>query len=240
MITYLLLLGFAAGETLKSMHRRVGSPSSLLFYGAAAVVLCSARPCVAESRITVQLFGGGAWNASTPLTISQEGQADVEISARWETKPFVQPFYWAVRVSLEQRTGAWELQLIHDKLYLADPPREVGSFEITHGFNLVTLNRSFPLGGGFSGRAGLGLVVAHPESTVRGEYDGGGYGLTGPVFLAGAGWQLPLSRYLFVSAEAVVTAAYASVPVARGTASLWNVALHGLVGIGVRFGGPLP
>jgi hypothetical protein len=236
----------AVEEARMSVQPRRSRPAFLLSGIAVTLLLISSHPARAQHRFTFQVFGGGAWNASTPLTIRQQGRPDVEISADWETKPFVQPLYWAVRASLEGRSGAWELQLLHDKLHLAHEPPEVGAFEITHGFNLVTLGRSFPLSKGFTARAGAGVVLAHAESTVRGEHEGnagnlgGGYELTGPVFLAGAGWQLPLSRYLFVSAESLVTAAHARVPVARGDATFWNVALHGLIGLGVRFGSPLP
>jgi len=235
----------AATEAPMSV-RRVRDPASLLAWLAAAVLLAIPQPARGESRFTFQFFGGTAWNVPSTLTVRQEGQPDVSLTAHWETRPFVNPIYWAVKASLETRSGAWELMLIHDKLYLSNGPTEIGTFEVTHGFNLVTLGRSWPLGAGFSVRAGAGLVVAHAESTVRGEYEGdagnlgGGYELTGPVLLAGAGWQLPLSRLFFVSAEALVTAAYARVPVARGDAVFWNVAFHGLVGLGVRFGGPLP
>ena len=227
-----------------SVRRRFLVPvlSGLVAFLSAAV----SRPALGESRFTLQFFGGAAWNVPMTLTVHQDGRPDVGFTAHWETRPFVQPLYWAVKASLEQRSGAWEILLIHDKLYLPNGPTEIGSFEITHGFNLVTLGRSWPLGSGFSVRAGAGLVLAHAETTVRGESAGsagnlgGGYELTGPVLLGGAGWQLPLSRYFFVSAEGLVTAAYARVPIARGDAVFWNVAFQGLLGLGVRFGGPLP
>ena len=229
-----------------SVRRRRIRPASFLCGIAGAILLFASHSVRAQHRFTFQVFGGGAWNATTPVTIHQEGHPDLDFTAHWETKPFVQPFYWAVKASLEDRSGAWELQLLHDKLYLTHEPPEIAAFEVSHGFNFVTLARSFPLGKGFTARAGAGAVLAHAESTVRGEPEentgnlGGGYELTGPAFLAGAGWQLPLSRYFFVSAEALVTAAHARVPVARGDATFCNVALHGLIGLGVRFGGPLP
>ncbi len=229
-----------------SIRRRAIRLLPLLSGIAAALLLLASHPVRAQHRFTFQASGGGAWNASLPVTVRQAGQPDIDFTADWETKPFTGPFYWVVKASLEDRSGAWELQLLHDKLYLSDEPTEVEAFEVTHGFNLLTLARSFRLGKGFSFRGGAGAVLAHAETTVRGEHEGsagnlgGGYELTGPVFLAGAGWELPLSRYFFLSAEALVTAAYAKVPVARGDATFWNVALHGLIGLGVRFGGPLP
>ena len=209
------------------------------------LALLLAFPAESQHRFVLQLSGGGAWNARTPVTLEQEGEPDLDFSASFETRPFEQPLYWALKASLQDRKGAWELQLLHHKLYLTDPPPQVQHLEVTHGFNLVTFGRSFPLGSGFAARAAAGVVVAHTESVVRGSYEGGsgtfsGYELAGPAFFGGAGWQRPLGRHFLLSAEAAVSAARARVSVARGHATFWNVAAHALVGLGFRFGGPLP
>ncbi len=215
------------------------------FLPALVGALAVAGPAAAdERRVTFQAFGGGAVNAPASLTVSQDGQPDIEETVTFKTKPFESPFYWALRLGLEDRAGAWELQVLHDKLYLDDPPAGIDHFEVTHGFNLVTLGRAFSLGHDLSARVGAGAAVTHTEASVRGEWSGGdgtfsGYEVAGPVVLAGLGWQLPLGRHFFVSLEAAASVAYVRVSVSRGHASFWNVAGHGLLGLGVRFGGPL-
>ncbi|MGE5715072.1 MAG: hypothetical protein ACM369_00340 [Acidobacteriota bacterium] len=196
-----------------------------------------------EHRVTFEVFGGGAVNAPSDLVVSQDGQPDIDETVTFRTKPFEQPLYWAVRLGLEDRAGAWELQLVHDKLYLDGPPAGIDRFEITHGFNLVTLGRAFFLGRGLSVRASAGAAVTHSESTVRGESMGGGgslseYELGGPAFLVSAGWRLPVGRCLFLTVEGALSVARVRVSVAHGHATFWNAAAHGLVGLGIRFGGP--
>lgn len=50
--------------------------------------------------------------------------------------------------------------------------RHALSFEISHGYHLRTLNRTFP-GRWLLLRAGAGIVLAHTESSVRGLIDNG-------------------------------------------------------------------
>jgi hypothetical protein len=208
-----------------------------------AVCLAQTPAASAEpGRFTLELLGGGAWNASTSLRVEQRGQPEVERRVEWRTRPFEEPVYWAARASIARARGAWELQLVHHKLYASDLPSEVQHFEVSHGFNLVTVARAFELGGGATARIGAGVVLAHAESAVRGQTASGegslgsGYELTGPVLIAGIGWRHPLSRHLFLAVDAQLSAARARVSIAHGTASFRNYAAHGLAGIGGRFG----
>ena len=82
--------------------------------------------------------------------------------------------------------------------------------------------------------------MTHPETTVRGkswEDDGGLNGF----YISGAGGQLALEkRYIIteklsLSLELKMTAAYAEIPIADGTATVPNYAAHGLIGIGYDF-----
>lgn len=210
---------------------------SLLLAPALLLWLAAPRSARAdERRFAVQFLGGGAASLPATLAVSQDGEPDIEHTVTFRTKPFERPIYWALRAALEDPAGAWELQLLHHKLYLDDPPAGIDRFEVTHGFNLVTFGRAFSLGRGFAARVAAGAAVTHTEASVRGAWSEEGYEISGPAFLGGAGWRLPLGRFVFVSVEAAVTAAHARVSVARGHASLWNVAAHGLVGLGVRFG----
>jgi hypothetical protein len=204
------------------------------------VLLFAHAPSLAGGRRSVELLLGTVSNLSTPLTVRQGGEREIDFTARYESRPLSSPLYYTVRLALEDRTGAWELQLVHHKLYLSNPPAEIQHFEITHGYNLLTLNRAFAVRG-TTLRVGAGIVLAHTESTVRGLEgpDGGildtGYRLTGPSLSLGAGRAFAITDDLDVLAEIQATGARARVPVANGTADAPNVALHFLLGLGYRF-----
>jgi hypothetical protein len=199
----------------------------------------------AETRISLDVFGGMAANAPTSLTIQQDGEPSLELTARYDTKAFEPPLYYAVRVSLRHPGRAWEVQFLHHKLLLSNPPDEVQSLEITHGFNIITLNYALetrPL----TLRLGGGLVMPHVSGEVRNRQFssrdgllGSGYRLTGPALLLGAGKRHPLSSHISVNAEAQVTGAWTRTDVGGGSIRTSNVALHVLVGIGysLRAGG---
>lgn len=189
-------------------------------------------------RWSVELLGGTAVNVPMSLRIRQRGTPDLRFVARYETRPWEGSPYYAYRVSRwSQPERAWELELVHHKLYLDDPPSEIQRFEITHGFNLLLLNRAVRRSG-LVLRAGAGVVVAHPESIVRGRALGSDEGgLGGGYHLAGPAVQLALARRIrlgggwALTVEGKATGAYARVPVADGRATVANVAAHGLAGV---------
>lgn len=205
----------------------------------AAVPLCS-TPSAGQSSRSIELFFGTAANLRTPLSVRQEGQPDIEFRARYDTRPLTSPLYYAIRFAFESGGGAWELQLVHHKLHLSNPPEEIQHFEISHGYNVITLNRAFAAGGE-KFRVGAGMVLAHTESTVRGVEDraggvlGTGYRLTGPSLLVGVAKEFAVATDIYIGAEVQLIAARARVPVAEGTATVPNVALHFLLGAGYRF-----
>lgn len=198
------------------------------------------RPAAAQTRIYAEFLGGSSYNLPVPLRVEQTGQPALRITARYDTRGLSRPVYYAVRLALGGEALRWEVELIHQKLHLRNRPPEVQRFEITHGYNLLLLNRVRFLSG-WGLRAGAGVVLPHPESVVRGrvlEEDGGllgwGYHLTGPALQVAATGRLPGRGRLRLRAEAKLTAAYARVPVAGGRAVAPNVALHGLIGLGYR------
>jgi hypothetical protein len=217
----------------------------VLILAAGCIVAVSAAgpaPSHAIELSSFEIFLGGAANLDTTLKVEQEGYPNLDLTASYDTRPFDTPLYWAIRFGFNRRDrGAWELQLVHHKIYLSNPPEEIQNFEITHGFNVLTVNRSFenlPI----TLRVGVGLVLAHPDTIVRGQHrseEGGlfdtGYHLTGPALLAGVGKDLRISSRFFVAIEAQLTASSAEVPIADGDAQAPNVALHGLLGVGYRF-----
>ena len=195
-----------------------------------------------ESVWAFELYTGGTYNFESPLEISQDGEEEIEIdSAEFETRPFEHPLYYAWRVSRWLDTRGWELELVHDKLHLKNKPAEVQGFSISHGFNLLTLNRAWNINK-LIYRVGLGVVIAHPEFKIRGEnfsddegiFDSG-YHLAGPTAQVAVGKRFYVSDNLFVGIEGKLTASYACISVRDIDAEVTNVAIHGLLGLGYEF-----
>lgn len=214
---------------------RAGGYATIL---ALALLVAGPAPARAGGRWAAELHLGGAWNVSTPLLIRQEGRDDLRFDGRWSTRAFDAPLYYVGRLIARDGGRGWAIDLTHHKLFLTDPPAEVRRFEISHGYNLVTVHRLMERGARRFG-VGAGVVVAHPESEVRelglderGGLFGSGYHLAGPTLGALAAW-LPASRAgAYLTAEARLTLSYARVPVAGGDARVPNAALHLTIGAG--------
>jgi hypothetical protein len=207
---------------------------------AAALGALAPSPAAPEERASwgVQVFVGSPLNARSPLTIRQHGEPDLEVRARWRTRPFESPLYYGVGAHRRAGGREWYGELVHHKLYLANPPPEVEEFSVSHGYNLVILGHGREVARGVWARAGAGVVVAHPESTVRGRtlpQDGGpfgrGYHLAGPALSAGVEGRVPLGDRLRLLLGGRVTGAYAVVPVEGGRAHVPNVAFHATAGV---------
>lgn len=206
---------------------------ALLFFSLAA-------PLSAADGWTFQASVGAVANLETPLEIRQDGSEDIELDAEYETRPFEGPLYYSLRAGHWRGTAGWELELIHQKLFLKNRPPEVEQFAISHGYNLITLNRAWDRRR-LLWRLGAGVVLAHPENRVRGRSlpeEGGlfdtGYHLTGPVLQGAVEKRFDLGTHWYLGLEGKVTAARAEVPVAEGEAEVPNIAGHVLLGVGVR------
>jgi hypothetical protein len=195
--------------------------------------------------VSIELFGGTSVSMPMPLDIRQDGYDDLSFTAHYETKAFNKHPYYSVRLGRWDNGKSWEVELVHHKIHLTNNPPEIKHFEVSHGYNLLTVNRAWEVRD-FIYRVGLGVVVAHPESTVRNkefyEMDGGLKG-DGNYYVAGPTAQIAIQKKfgiwggLFGSAEAKFTASYATVPIAEGEAVAPNTAFHFLAGIGYNFGG---
>jgi hypothetical protein len=174
----------------------------------------------------------------TTLTIDQSGEERMSFRAHWATRPYHDGPYFAARFGLWSRRSGWELQFLHHKIYLTNLPPEIDQFEVSHGWNLITIQRA-SRGRVLDWRAGAGPVIAHAEGTVRGrDVDGGGgffshgYYLSGAGALVGTGKSLAISRRFFATAEGQVTLSWARIPIRTGHARTANVAFHLLFGLG--------
>jgi len=200
----------------------------------AAIAVCppaAARAAAGGWSLEARL--GNAWNAPWAPTIRQPGAPTLAPEPRWSTRGLEFPLYYGVRVARRE----WALDLVHHKLHLENPPPEVGSFAISHGYNLLTAQRLGRRGAWRFG-AGAGVVIAHPENQVRGrrlaENRGllrAGYYVAGPTLAALAGYTLDPWPGLGLGAEARATLSHAEVPIAGGYARVPNAALHASVGV---------
>jgi hypothetical protein len=201
------------------------------------VALATPSDAFAVERWVLQIFGGAPLNFNLPLTIHQSGYPDLKVTGKFESRPFEVPWYYALRAGAWNGNRAWELELVHNKLFLEDNPPEIQEFSISHGFNLLTVNRAWEEKG-FIFRAGLGVVITHPETTIRGlssPQDGGiynGYYLSGPTVQGAVEKRFHIWRWLIASVEAKLTASYAWIPIEGGHADVPNLAVHALFGLG--------
>lgn len=197
---------------------------------------------IAQKKFTFELYGGATYNIPLPLTISQSGYPDIKLSgARYYSEPFRSPFYWNWRISYWNDSSCWEFEATHHKLYLENLPPEVTKFDISHGLNLLHINRGWKIRG-FVLRAGLGVVFAHPENTVRGmalstdqAILNWGYYICGVSMHLAAGKRFYIYKNLFAALETRFTGCYAKVQVAGGHADVWSSSLHATFGLGCDF-----
>jgi hypothetical protein len=202
---------------------------------AALVTATLASPPPAGAGWELEALTGTAHNFTTPLTVHQDGFPDFRMDARYDTRPFSGSPYDSARIAWWRGSSGWELQLLHHKLYLANPSPEVSHLEISHGYNMLTVNRAIERGG-FVLRGGAGLVVTFPETTVRGRQRPTlGYDLSGFTAAVGVGRRWPRDARLALSGELKLTFTWATVPVFEGHAEVPNRALHFLLGLGYRF-----
>lgn len=216
---------------------RVALLATLVAPGAALRAQCGTAAWSAE------LFGGSAWHLSMPLLVElPEGRT--RLRARYSTRPFADSPYYSYRLGRTASDGrAIEAEMLHHKLYLENPRAPVERLEVTHGYNLPTVNVAWPAAE-WQLRLGLGVVVAHPEGRIAGRgvgarrtLLGGGYHVAGVTAQAAVGRRYPLARgrvAMTAAPEAKLTASWARVPLERGRLTVPDVSLHALGGVGVR------
>ena len=224
--------------------RGAGTPRATGAAAIAALWLVQSA-CVAAEALAAEwsaaAFLGGAASLRTTLRIEQSGERAIERSAKWSTRAFEPPLYYALRIARAGGDRTWALELVHHKLHLRDRPPEVQEFAVSHGYNLLTLglgqNRR-----GVTVWARAGAVIAHPENTVRGRRLpqsrgalGSGYYLAGAAVGASVAKSLALGPDWFASLEGGFAGSMARVPIEGGHADVPNAALHLWAGFGRRW-----
>jgi hypothetical protein len=211
------------------------------------LMLALGTPAQGQTRspghvLIAEVFGGTAWSLPLPLVVTlPEGAA--RHRPRWSTRPLSGAPYYSYRVGWAPNgQHAVEAELHHHKLYLENPAPPFERLEITHGYNLPTLNASSARMG-WQLRIGVGLVVAHAEGRIAGRGFrgvrtalGGGYQIAGVTGLIALGRRYPLNHgrvVLLGVPEGRLTAAWARVRMTEGSLNIPNVALHALAGFGV-------
>jgi len=203
-------------------------------------LIIAAVPGTGCAEWVFQVATGSSYSFPSRLIIEQDGEEDIDFSAEWETRAWAtQAPYYDLRIGKWKNDHAWEFESLHQKLYLKNKPDAVQKFSISHGYNYNMLNYALRRHG-LIGRVGVGFIMTHPETKVRGERNEDDGGLNG-FYISGAGGQLALEKRFYfagnwlLSFEGKFTAAYAVIPIADGTATVPNFAVHGLVGIGYAF-----
>jgi hypothetical protein len=208
---------------------------------AAGLLLVTAAPL--HGQAALEVYFGTSYSLPTPLTISQQGYPDLHETAHYDTRPFIDTWYYAGRLGFwGKHDKAWVVDFTHQKIYLANPLPEIQDFRVTFGYNQLGAGRAWHRHGLILSLTG-GIVVANPYSMVRGQefVRGGGlmntgYRLSGVTMEGGLNKQFRLVERLFCSLDTRLSGSWARVPVVGGHADAPNVALHLRLGLG--YGGP--
>lgn len=190
---------------------------------------------------TFNVFLGDAYCFNMPLEIQQEGYSNLKINANYRTEGFKLPVYYSWKAGTALNKKGWELELIHLKIILSNNPPEVQQFEVSHGYNYLTVNHIRDLDFMIL-RFGLGTIISHPESIVRNQWYNNhqgimnrGYHFSGIAVQVAAEKRFQIKGGFFCTLEVKAAAAYAKVGIADGHATVPQAGLHGLFGLGYTF-----
>lgn len=210
------------------------------FSALCSVLLCSA----AFGTIGVEVKGGAPVNLDGSMYYWVKGMKEVgRIQGQYYTEPFKEAPYYIIRFNYTQESkNRWEIELIHHKVYVKNPPTDTfQSVNISHGYNFILLNRAFEEKY-FTWRVGAGVILTHPEIVMR---DGSKVpwveGALVGFYVSGFGLQAAIERRffvynnLFVCPEVKLTVGQAQVGVVDGWVNLPNIAFHATVGLGYEF-----
>jgi hypothetical protein len=190
-----------------------------------------------KAQWSFELLIGDAYNADSRTRIEHDTQGNISFTGDYETRGLQGPLHYAWRVARWEDTRGWELQLLHHKIFLRNRPVGVDALSVSHGFNIVTVNRALDYRG-WRMRAGLGPVITHAEASITGTHYDGPYEIAGAAALVGVGRKLDLGAHFYLSGEVAATFGYIQAE-PDGTPPLEltirNPALHVQAGVGYRF-----
>lgn len=197
-----------------------------------------------NSNWSIEAHGGFPINIPLPLTIKQAGHPDINFIAHFNSEPFTPPIFWVYRLSKWKNNKAWEIEMIHQKLYLKNTTPEIEYFSITHGYNIITFNRAIKFNlfnkKEFIYRIGVGLVLAHAENMIRGKelnqkqsFFNQGYYIGGPVLNLALAKQFKISQKFYFNTEIKNNTSFVKIPVVDGHAVVWHSAFEIIGGLGI-------
>jgi hypothetical protein len=190
-----------------------------------------------DASWSVEALIGDAYNLDSRTSVVHPSLGTVSLDGEYETRGFEGPVHYAWRVARWKEGRAWELQLLHHKLYLQDPPAGIDALSVSHGFNIVTLNRAFDYAG-WRPRVGIGPVITHVEATIAGSTYDGPYELAGAAVLVGLGKTVAITSGFYVLGEVSATFGYVEANPSGAPElelNIRNPAVHAQLGAGYRF-----
>lgn len=195
----------------------------------------------AQLKWSFEIHGGTAYIVPLPLQIHQTGYPTINFLAKFDSRSFRVPVYWDWRISRWQNNRSWEIEATHLKMFMKNTTTDVSMFNISHGFNIVTLNRGYKIRKLIQ-HSGIGFVLTHPESTIRNMFFNpnlgilkSGYYISGPALNYGIAYPLNLSRHWFLNLEGKSTFAFTRINIVQGYANVYNFTFHLILGIGNNF-----
>jgi hypothetical protein len=204
---------------------------------ASILFACAAHAGASQPDWSVEILIGDAYNAGSWTRIEHETLGEVSFTGNYDTRGLEGPLHYAWRIARWEDMRGWELQLLHHKIFLQNPPPGVDALSVSHGFNVLTVNRAFEYRG-WRMRAGLGPVITHAEARIAGTAYDGPHEISGAAALLGLGRALQLGGHFFLLGEVAAIFGYVQAE-PEGTPALEvtirNPALHAQIGAGYRF-----
>lgn len=170
------------------------------------VLIMIAAPAHAHARWEALFYIGKSWTLDSDVRLQTSPDTDLTLKGvSWDDHSFDGPLYYGYRVSHWPEGSAWGLALdfTHAKIYVKrdelvrvsgvrngvpvderlDVGTELDHFNLSHGFNFLTLNLLHRWQTGSETRVhtglGIGVIIPHVEATIAGEaesrYQFGGF-----------------------------------------------------------------
>ncbi len=206
------------------------------FVIATFIVFCP-KIAPAMDTVSLEVYFGSAYNLNMPFEINRDNGYSKSFTGEFDTKAFEEAPYYGVRIGTWEGGKAWEVELIHHKVHLTNTPDEMFFFNVSHGYNLLTINRAIDKGD-YILRYGAGLVLSHPEVSWKDmehvSHDGNfmHFQISGPTVGISAAKRFYVTETMYANVEGKFTASYAKVDFDGGDATVPNVAIHFTVGFG--------